>query len=142
MSLVSCDTWQSGRQDYCKERGNGFLRNIGSYQNATPSRFPSKSKLLHGEHQPENVLDMKKLHEANSPQMMFTTNTLHAVSSPEMLLSMNPLYDITFLAINLSTPLAHKCIDINLTFSSKFTQGYSGIEKCRHTRPNFCPDIF
>jgi len=61
---------------------------------------------------------MKQLHETNSPQMMFTTNTLQEVGSPEMLLSVNPLYDITFLAINLSTPLAHKYIDKNLIFSS------------------------
>jgi hypothetical protein len=31
----------------------------------------------------------------------------NGVGSTEMLLFMNPLYDITFLAINLSTPLAH-----------------------------------
>jgi len=73
--------------------------------------------------------------------MIFTTN-LHAVGSPEMSLSMNPLYDVNFLAINLVTQLAHKCIDINIIFSSKFAQRYSGIEKCRHKKQNFCPVLF
>jgi hypothetical protein len=58
------------------------------------------------------------------------------------MLSMNLLYDVTFLAINLITPLAHKCIDINIIFSSKFTQRYSCIEKCRYKKQNFVPFYF
>jgi hypothetical protein len=67
------------------------------------------------------LLATNTLHEVSSPEMMFTTNTLQEAGSPEMLLVMNPLYYITFLAINLSTPLPHNCIDIKLIFSSNFT---------------------